>query len=232
MWFRAQLDAGYTHTMTSVVLKTAEQFGFENNRTTSLKDSVINVLKCLAYEDFKEMLAPVLYRALETLMQEAELKGLLTTVLAHNCGTCAYWLWQESVIERNQIQSECENLKKYSLLHFFAQNKYLEGVKTLISQGVYPVNICNSQGYTPLHMAASVGDNAIVEYLVKNKAYVNAKTTLGKTALMMAESRCKQMNEQTSQKGDKKYADIIAYLKSVSAQPVKQEKNELPMAHP
>ena len=229
MWFRAQLDAGYTHTMTSVVLKTAEQFGFENNRTTSLKDSVLNVLKCLAYEDFKGMLAPVLYRALEDLMQEAELKDLLTTVLIHNCSACAYWLWQESVIERNQIQNKCENLKKYSLLHFFAQNKYLEGVKTLISQGVYSVNICNSQGYIPLHMAASVGDGAIVEYLVENKAYVNAKTTLGKTALMIAESRCQQMNEQKSKKGDKKYADIIGYLKRAACQPVKQENSK---AHP
>ena len=226
MWFRAQLDAGYTHTMTSLVLKTAEEFGFEDNRTTFLKDSVINVLKCLTYEDFKGLLAPVLYQALEALMQETELTDLLTTALAHNCGNCLHWLWQESVIERNQIQNQCEDLKKYSLLHFFAQNKHLAGVKALMSQGVYPVNICNSQGYTPLHMAASVGDGAIMEYLVENKAYVNAKTTLGKTALMMAESRCKQMNAEMPQKGDKKYADIIGYLKRAASQPVKQGNNE------
>ena len=225
MWFRAQLDAGYTHTMTNLVLKTADEFGFEDNRNTSLKDSVIHVLKCLAYEEFTGLLAPVLYKALEALVKEAELKDLLTFALAHNCTACVDWLWQTSVIEKAEIQQVCENLKKYSLLHFFAQNKHLAGVKVLISQGVYPVNVCNSQGYTPLHLAASIGDGAIVEYLVTNKAYVNAKTTLGKTALMMAESRCKQMNEQTSQKGDKKYADIIAYLKRVSYQPVKQEKN-------
>ena len=226
MWFRAQLDAGYTHTMTSLVLKTAEEFGFEDNRTTFLKDSVINVLKCLTYEDFKGLLAPVLYQALEALMQETELTDLLTTALAHNCGNCLHWLWQESVIERNQIQNQCEDLKKYSLLHFFAQNKHLEGVKVLLTQEVYPVNICNSQGYTALHMAASVGGSAIVEYLVENKAYVNAKTTLGKTALMMAESRCKQMNAEMPQKGDKKYADIIGYLKRAASQPVKQGNNE------
>ena len=226
MWFRAQLDAGYTHTMTSLVLKTAEEFGFEDNRTTYLKESVINVLKCLAYEDFKGMLASVLYQALEALIKEAELIDLLTTALAHNCGACVYWLWQESVIERNQIQNECENLKKYSLLHFFAQNKHLAGVKVLMTQGVYPVNICNSQGHTSLHMAASVGDSAIVEYLVEHKAYVRPKTIAGETPLMMAESRCKQMNEQTPQKGDKKYADIIAYLKRAACQPVKQENNK------
>ena len=226
MWFRAQLDAGYTHTMTSLVLKTAEEFGFEDNRTTSLKDSVINVLKCIAYEDFKGLLAPILYQGLETLMKEAELEDLLTTVLAHNCVNCLYWLWQESLIELFVIQQVCENLKKYSLLHFFAQNKHLEGVKVLMTQGVYPVNICNSQGYTALHMAAAIGDGAIVEYLVENKAYVNAKTTLCKTALMMAESRCEQMNKEIPQKGDKKYADIITYLKRVSYQPVKQENNK------
>ena len=226
MWFRAQLDAGYTHTMTSLVLKTAEEFGFEDNRTTSLKDSVVNVLKFLAYKDFKGLLAPILYQALEALLKEAELKDLLTTVLAHNCGACVYWLWQESAIEFSAIQQVCENLKKYSLLHFFAQNKHLEGVKVLLAQELYPVNICNSQGYTPLHMAAAIGDSAIVEYLVENKAYVNAKTTLGKTALMMAESRCEQMNKETPQKGDKKYADIIAYLKQAGCQPVKQENNK------
>ena len=226
MWFRAQLYAGYTHTMTTLVLKTAEEFDFEDNRTTILKDSVINVLKCLAYEDFKGLLAPVLYQALEALIKETELKDLLTTALAYNCGACAYWLWQESVIELSTIQQSCEALKKYSLLHFFAQNKHLAGVKVLMSQDVYPINICNSQGYTPLHMAASVGDGAIVEYLVENKAYVNAKTTLGKTALMMAESRCEQMNAETPQKGDKKYADIIAYLKRAACQPVKQGNNE------
>ena len=213
MWFRAQLDMGYTHNMTSLVLKTAEEFGFEDNRTTSLKDSFINVLKCLAYEDFKGILAPVLYETLEALIKEAELQDLLTTALAHNCGACVYWLWQESIIEHQEIQTHCESLKKYSLLHFFTQNRHLEGVKLLMIQGVYPVNICNRQGYTPLHIAASVGDCTILNYLIENKAYVNAKTTLGKTALMMAESRCKQMNEHTSQKGDKKYADIIASLK-------------------
>ena len=229
MWLRDQLDKGYTHAMTTLVLRTAEEFGFEDNRTTSLKESVISLLKCLNYENFKGRLAPVLYQALNELMEIAELKDLLTTVLAHNCGACGYWLWQESVIDQAEIQNECEALKKYSLLHFFAQNKHLEGVKALMSQGVYPVNICNSQGYTPLHMAASVGDSAIVEYLVENKAYVNAKTTLGKTALMMAENRCQQMNEQTPQKGDKKYADIITYLKAAASQPIKQENNQ---SHP
>ena len=228
MWFRAQLDAGYTHTMTSLVLKTAEEFGFEDNRTTSLKDSVINVLKCLAYEDFKGMLAPVLYKQLSQLIKISDLEEflLLTNALAHNCTNCVYWLWQESLIEFSVIQQVCENLKKYSLLHFFAQNKHLNGVQLLVTQSVYAVNICNSQGYTPLHMAASVGDIAIVEYLVENKAYVNAKTTLGKTALMMAENRCKQMNEQSSEKGDNKYADIIAYLTRVSTQPIKRKNNK------
>ena len=49
---------------------------------------------------------------------------------------------------------------------------------------------------------------------------------MGKTALMMAESRCQQMNEQTHQKGDKKYADIVSYLKHAACQPVKQTNNK------
>ena len=228
MWLRNQLDKGYTHAMTTVVLKTAEEFGFEDNRTTSLKESVISLLKCLTYENFKGRLASVLYEQLSQLIKASELEEmlLLTNALAHNCIKCVYWLWQESVIEISVIQQSCENLKKYSLLHFFAQNKHLEGVKLLLAERVYSVNVCNSQGYTALHMAASVGDGAIVEYLVENKAYLKAKTTLGKTPLMMAESRCKQMNKQSSLTGDKKYADIIAYLKKAESSFQKQNNNQ------
>ena len=225
MWLRDQLDKGYTHMMTTLVLKTAEEFGFEDNRITSLKNSVINVLKCLVYEDFKSFLAPILYEALNELLEVAELEALLPTALAYNCSACIYWLWQESLIDRNKIQNQCEKLKKYSLLHFFTQNKHLEGVKVLISQSIYSVNICNNQGYTPLHMAASVGDGAIVEYLVENKAYLRSKMISGETPLMMVESLCKQMNEEIPQKGDKKYADIIAYLKKANSSLQKGAEN-------
>ena len=212
MWFRAQLDADYTHTMTSLVLNTAEEFGFEDNRTQSLKDSFINVLKCLAYQDFKENLAFKLYQVLENVVKEAELQDLLTTALAHNCGACVYWLWQESIIEFKEIQTHCESLKKYSLLHFFIQSAHLAGIKRLTAQEIYPVNICNSQGYTPLHIAVSVGDETIVKYLLEQGADVKAKTSLEETPVTIAENCLKQ-------RGDAKYAGIIASLKKAISSP-------------
>lgn len=212
-WFHTRLDAGYTYTMTSVILETIKEFGFEENRTTSLTDSLIKVLGCLKYEVFKGELAPLLYHALKVIIEVAKLEELLPLAISHQYSDCVYWLWQESLIERLEIQEACEKTWRYSLLHFFVQNRHLEAIKYLVNEGVYSVNISNGQGYTPLHIAASIGDKVIVEYLIQQGAYVMAKTTLHKTALMMAEKRCEEMNKQVPQSGDEKYADTITYLK-------------------
>ncbi|KAK6624058.1 hypothetical protein RUM44_010916 [Polyplax serrata] len=49
------------------------------------------------------------------------------------------------------------------------------------------VNICNSEGYTPLHMAAQVGNVDLVRGLIKNGATLNVQTSMKlKTPLMLA----------------------------------------------
>lgn len=207
---RNELDAQY---LSDNILKTPEEFAFEEKRTLSLKDSLFNLLRHLKYEDFQGDLAKSLYQILNKCMQAAGLEDFLTVALAHNCVECIYWLWQENLIEPTIIQETCENLKKYSLLHFFTQNKHLTGIKLLLIQSTYPVNVTNGQGYTPLHMAAAIGDLAIVEYLTQQGADARAKTILLKTPLALAESRCKQMNEACSNSGDEKYQAIITYLR-------------------
>ena len=77
-------------------------------------------------------------------------------------------------------------------------------------ENVYLIDVVNSQGYTPLHIAASVGDTAMVELLLRHGADKTLKTSLGKTPLAMAESRMKQ----SSNPG--KYEGVIACLREGS----------------
>ncbi|MHA7841590.1 MAG: ankyrin repeat domain-containing protein, partial [Gammaproteobacteria bacterium] len=77
----------------------------------------------------------------------------------------------------------------------------------------------NGQGYTPLHIAASVGDSVMVELLLQHGANKAATTTLGKTPLAMAESRAKQASKPS------KYEAVIALLKDPNVIPEKHEKN-------
>lgn len=211
--FQSPLEADYGDKMTNLILKTIDHFGLENNRTASLKNNVVDMLKYLNYGSFKGALAPQLYKILNELTQALELGDLLKTALSHDCGHCTYWLWEEKLIEQAFIQTQCEDIKHFTLLHFFAQTKQLKGIEALLSKGIYRINVSNNSGYTPLHVAASTGNFAIVKYLVEHGAHV--ETTISqteRTALMMAKERCAKMNKAVSGSGDKKYGDLIDYL--------------------
>ena len=226
MQLRADLDKGYTHSMTKLILKTAEAFGFEDNRIIPLKQSAINLLKCLKYEDFQGESARILYKTLEDLISKEWVEPLLTLCMINGCTDFVYWLWKEKMMEIEIIQAHCEETKKCSLLHFFAENKHLPGLKTLLKQGIYKINITNRQGCTPLHLAASTGDEAMVSYLLCKGADIRAKTIRNKTPLMMAESRCKQMNEKTVDSGDKKYNGVIVALKKAATSSSRTTRKE------
>ena len=65
-------------------------------------------------------------------------------------------------------------------------NQFIPAVKYLIEELGADVNQRDSWLYTPLHYAASRGDNDLIEYLVSRGADVNAITRLGQSTADMA----------------------------------------------
>jgi len=65
------------------------------------------------------------------------------------------------------------------------QKRSLEAVTTLVEMGA-DVNQASDTGWTPLHTAAFVGSDAVVEYLVSQGANLNARNGCGQTPLSLA----------------------------------------------
>ena len=64
--------------------------------------------------------------------------------------------------------------------------QFLPTVKYLVKEHGADVNLADSWGYTPLHYAASRGDNEMILYLVSQGADVSAITRLGQSTADMA----------------------------------------------
>ena len=65
-------------------------------------------------------------------------------------------------------------------------DQFLPTVKYLVEEHAADVNLADSWGYTPLHYAASRGDNELILYLVSRGADVTAITRLGQSTADMA----------------------------------------------
>ena len=65
-------------------------------------------------------------------------------------------------------------------------DQFLPAVKYLIEEHGAEVNLADSWGYTPLHYAASRGDNEMIMYLMSRGADVTAITRLGQSTADMA----------------------------------------------
>jgi len=70
--------------------------------------------------------------------------------------------------------------------HRFAPAGMLPAVKYLVDELHADVNAPDAAGNTPLHNAASRGDNAMIEYLVSKGANVKAINRKGQTVADMA----------------------------------------------
>lgn len=76
--------------------------------------------------------------------------------------------------------------KDATLFHLLCQKNCLKSLPYLLAKGVSS-NVTNKKGETPLHTAAHYGQNSVIEFLLKNKATINATVELsGRTPLHYA----------------------------------------------
>ena len=92
--------------------------------------------------------------------------------------------------------------------HRYAETGFLPGIKYLIEEIGADVNAVDHEGNTALHLAASRGDNASIEYLVSKGAIVAAVNREGQTTVDMANGPVQRTQP---------YPDTIALLERLGA---------------
>ena len=92
--------------------------------------------------------------------------------------------------------------------HRHAPDKWLEAVKFLVEECGADVNLRDANAYTPLHHAASRGDNEMIEYLISKGADVMAVSRKGQTTVDMANGPIQRVQP---------FPETIALLESFGA---------------
>ena len=78
-----------------------------------------------------------------------------------------------------------KGLVERTLIHYVIERKNLNLCKTLIADGFH-INSRDDSGNLPVHVAAQVGDNLIMEQLIKCNAAINATNHANQTPLHLA----------------------------------------------
>ena len=78
-----------------------------------------------------------------------------------------------------------KNLVMQTLIHCVIERRDLIFSKTLIADG-FNVNLKDDSGNLPAHLAAQIGDNLIMEQLVKRNALINATNHVNQAPLHLA----------------------------------------------
>ena len=92
--------------------------------------------------------------------------------------------------------------------HRYAETGFLVGIKYLVEEIGADVNAVDHEGNTALHLAASRGDNASIEYLVSKGALVTAVNREGQSTVDMANGPVQRTQP---------YPDTIALLEKLGA---------------
>jgi ankyrin repeat protein len=92
--------------------------------------------------------------------------------------------------------------------HRHVPDGWLPAVRYLVEELGADVNARDHNGYTPLHHAASRGDNALIEYLVSKGADVKAVSRTGQTTVDMANGPVQRVQP---------FPDTIALLEKLGA---------------
>ena len=92
--------------------------------------------------------------------------------------------------------------------HRHVPDGWIPAVKFLVEELGFDVNSRDHNGYTPLHHAASRGDNALILYLVSKGADVKAVSRSGQTTVDMANGPVQRVQP---------YPETVALLESMGA---------------
>ncbi len=92
--------------------------------------------------------------------------------------------------------------------HRHVPDGWLPAVKFLVEELGADVNARDHNGYTPLHHAASRGDNELIQYLVSKGADVKAVSRSGQTTVDMANGPVQRVQP---------FPETIALLESLGA---------------
>ena len=84
------------------------------------------------------------------------------------------------------------------------------------------INAANARGRTALHGAAGIGANGMIEFLVANRANIEAKDRQGYTPLGVAAGRAPRGGDSAS----RVYESTVALLLKLGAQPLSKPGNE------
>ncbi|RJF95834.1 ankyrin repeat domain-containing protein [Noviherbaspirillum saxi] len=139
-----------------------------------------------AYDDFFRavkidhvaVVKSLLARGLDPNLIEAERgeTGLMLALREKSMGVF------ELLLNAPAIDLEVQAFNGNTALMFASYQGNLQAVKALIAKGAE----VNKPGWTPLHYAASIGNNDIVQLLLEKSAYIDADSPNKTTPIMMA----------------------------------------------
>lgn len=146
-YFRTQVEAGNRGIMTEKVLKTCEDFGFEDNRTQGASEMLFEFLNSIEYERFNDKdTAELFYRPLTDLCLQIHQKSPWFLALEIPIPLLSHWLLKYHLVDVNE-----QNNQGYSALHFAVGQGDLTLVKKLLGQNAN-LNVVTKHEKTPLEL--------------------------------------------------------------------------------
>lgn len=129
--FREQVAAGNRRIMTEMVLKTNEEFAFEDERTQLGPEMLLELIKAIDYQRFDHReTAKRFFDAIDALCVDVLKKSLWFSALEASVSELARWALKYKLVDVNVA-----NKQGYTALHFAVGQGDLALVKLLIREG-------------------------------------------------------------------------------------------------
>ncbi len=195
---REEMRLGHTQSMTQQVLKTATEFGFEDNRVQPIRglgiDAISEYCAAICYDRFDSNTRAFLYEQLETLEPNA-MQVFQALLKNQDAGK----LCLSYILDHLKLDPHVPHPGGY-LLHQAVAHRRTDLVIILLDRyrtDVHAKSISDRQR-TALHMAAAHWDIAMIQVLLDRGADRNAKDQQGKIPSEVIRSEI-QMTGRTEQ---------------------------------